>query len=87
MHKQTLVCVSAAQCLTGEETTERLKGEAEERLGVWAAGSLETSVIFNNPDRRAALTIPAVLIIPDIITSSFGCRGVAELQQLLAGGW
>lgn len=35
----------------------------------------DTSDIFNNPDRRAAPTTPAVLITPDISTSSSGCRG------------
>lgn len=75
MREQTSVCVNAAQAFMGEKTMERLKGKTEERLGVWAVGSPETSVIFNSPDRRVAPTIPAVLIIPDIITSYFGCRG------------
>lgn len=54
---------------------QRLTAETEERLAVWTLCSPETSDIFNNPDRRVTLTTPAVLIIPDITTSSSGCRG------------
>lgn len=53
---------------------QRLKEKTEERKAVWTVGSPETSYIFNNPDRRVAPTTPAVLIIPDITTSSFGCK-------------
>lgn len=65
---------------------QRLKEETGESLAVWTAGSPETSVIFNNPDRRVALTTPAVLITPDITTSSFGSgEEGGGRQQLLAG--
>ena len=45
------------------------------------AGSPETSVIFNNPDRRVALMTPAAIILPDITTSSFSCGWGAEEED------
>ena len=59
--------------MSAAEGAPRLKGQTAERFAVSTVGSPETSDISNNPDRRVALTTPAVLIIPDITTSSFGC--------------